>query len=135
MSLAADVSELVGEKFQNFGRLAVDAAGRASGSGALVLCLTLDGARHGFIEEGPHRLISGQDAFFYQGAKERHGGADGRQTICAIMECAHFMLSGRVDTATGCVTSSIELGSSHSPLSRGLVASLSVDPKATTNPG
>jgi hypothetical protein len=50
------------DEFQDLRALAVDVVGRFP----LMRCFGLDGPRHRFIEEDPHRLVAGEHALFDQ---------------------------------------------------------------------
>jgi hypothetical protein len=53
----------------------------------------LDGSRHRLVEDGTHRFITAQHAFFDQRPKQRNRRADGCHRVGRILECAHCTLS------------------------------------------
>jgi hypothetical protein len=63
--------KLLGKKFQNFGRLTINLSAGPS-IGMLILGLRLNRAGNCLIEHNSNRLVSAEDAFGHEGAKERN---------------------------------------------------------------
>jgi hypothetical protein len=92
-SLPDALSELLGDKFQDFRTLAIDVHRCFAHPCSLRVRFRLDCLGYRFVEQDSHRFLSRQDALFDQRPIERDGGADGRHVVSRVMECIHRRLT------------------------------------------
>src|SRR6516225_8212453 len=75
-------------------------------------CFGLDGPRHRFIEEKPHRLVAGEYALSDQSPKQRDRGGERRHGIRRVFECVHVTLSGDGPNRSRILTSLAQIDAS-----------------------
>src|SRR5215468_3390004 len=75
-------------------------------------CFGLDGPRHRFIEENPHRLVAGEYALSDQSPKQRDRSGERRHGIRRVFECVHVALSGDGPNRSRILTSLAQIDAS-----------------------